>query len=718
MASKTSTTETAKDSYTEELKVAEQTTLTDAQRFTVWRDGTIVGSKRGDIFFGDAKSGTKYDGGEGDDTLLSSPGAVFFDGGSGSDTADYSGSKEGVTVDLANGRGESGDAKGDTYQSVENVVGTDQDDVLIGNDQNNRLEGGAGDDVFIPGDGPGQSDQIFGGEGFDTIDGSDYSQGIAVDMSQGTLNERWENGDEARRAEFESIEQVIGSDHDDVFANANFYTSFKGGAGNDTFIFDWESTFSFDGGEGVDTLDMSLVSHGYTVDFNTGQVSWLYGGQWTGDIANVEVIVGTDWGNAFVNGSSLQKVYGGTDRDTFFTNDLDFTLYRGGSLDEIDTISFANASGSIGTDADSLISVGGIASRVEQVEKIIGTEFDDEFGGTFHKQVGLGGNDTFTFNQALVDAKAPNGTLSSGDNLVEFDGGEGIDTVNVEGAMFGWLKMDGDSGYMLGQGVRMHDVENLNVTNSDLPIHGNQTDNTFILYNHTFGVANGETFIEAVNSYGDSSAEVFGEAGNDTVEMHYARNGGLTGPQSLEFDGGEGFDTLSYAGTNWSLMSPYDPTDPEANWASGLEFDVENGTVQERRVGDMGEIHTFQNVEAFQGSQIADRFVDGEGSQTYKGVAFAGDAVLTDEQAAALNQDTFVFSNAFSASGDVDTILDFAAGEDLLDLSATNRDSWAEILDGNWEQVGNDTVLDLGSGHDLVLKDVQFSSLTDADFIF
>lgn len=77
-----------------------------------------------------------------------------------------------------------------------------------------------------------------------------------------------------------------------------------------------------------------------------------------------------------------------------------------------------------------------------------------------------------------------------------------------------------------------------------------------------------------------------------------------------------------------------------------------------------------------------------------------------------------MFSNDASDFGDEDSILNFTAGEDRIDLSGTNRDSWDEILDGNWEQVGNDTVPDIGFGHDLVLKDVQFPNPSDTDFIF
>lgn len=114
--------------------------------------------------------------------------------------------------------------------------------------------------------------------------------------------------------------------------------------------------------------------------------------------------------------------------------------------------------------------------------------------------------------------------------------------------------------------------------------------------------------------------------------------------------------------------------------------------------------------------QASDRFIDGEGSRSYEGVNL--NYSLNDQADQWLAQDTFMFSNQNSDPGDMDTIVDFNTGEDLIDLSGTIRDSWAEILDGNWELVGNDTVLNIGNGHDLVLQDVQFSSLSDTEFIF
>ncbi|MGB7205248.1 MAG: calcium-binding protein, partial [Anderseniella sp.] len=60
-----------------------------------------------------------------------------------------------MTVNLATGQGFGGDAQGDTYTSIESVYGSAYNDVLIasstgsllmGNDGDDQLSGGAGHD--------------------------------------------------------------------------------------------------------------------------------------------------------------------------------------------------------------------------------------------------------------------------------------------------------------------------------------------------------------------------------------------------------------------------------------------------------------------------------------------------------------------------------------------------------------------------------------------
>ncbi len=72
-------------------------------------------------------------GGSGNDTLIGGAGADALNGGSGFDIASYAGASVGVTASLANTGINTQQAAGDTYTSIEGLIGTTHWDVLVGN---------------------------------------------------------------------------------------------------------------------------------------------------------------------------------------------------------------------------------------------------------------------------------------------------------------------------------------------------------------------------------------------------------------------------------------------------------------------------------------------------------------------------------------------------------------------------------------------------------
>jgi Ca2+-binding RTX toxin-like protein len=101
----------------------------------------------------------------GNDTLKGGGGADALNGGSGADTASYSTSTAGIVASLAAGEGSFGDAEGDTYASIENLVGSAYADVLLGDGGDNHLSGLSGNDFL---DGGYGDDTTLGGTGSDT----------------------------------------------------------------------------------------------------------------------------------------------------------------------------------------------------------------------------------------------------------------------------------------------------------------------------------------------------------------------------------------------------------------------------------------------------------------------------------------------------------------------------------------------------------------------
>ena len=108
----------------------------------------------------------EQDPGDTGQSFSGSANADVFHGSTGSDSADYSGSDEGVDIDLATGTAAGGFAQGDTLLSIERVTGSNYGDHLTGNDRDNFLSGGDGDDVIVSGAG---FDYLDAGNGNDQI---------------------------------------------------------------------------------------------------------------------------------------------------------------------------------------------------------------------------------------------------------------------------------------------------------------------------------------------------------------------------------------------------------------------------------------------------------------------------------------------------------------------------------------------------------------------
>ena len=130
----------------------------------------VFGSAHDDTLLGDAgpnflASGQGEDvlqGRAGDDGLAGSSGDDRLDGEEGTDTV-YAGTTTSVTVDLAAGTTSGGDGN-DLLTGIENAVGGLANDMLLGDDGPNHLEGYFGDDTL---DGRAGDDSLDGNDGTD-----------------------------------------------------------------------------------------------------------------------------------------------------------------------------------------------------------------------------------------------------------------------------------------------------------------------------------------------------------------------------------------------------------------------------------------------------------------------------------------------------------------------------------------------------------------------
>jgi Ca2+-binding RTX toxin-like protein len=177
---------------------------------------TLTGNDAKNSILGQAGDDILYGMG-GDDWLVGGAGADLIDGGDGRDWAVYSGSSQGVNINLALNAAQGGDAQGDTFNSVEMVFGSNHDDTLVGDAGNNVLQGAAGNDL------------LDGGAGRDSTAYYSSPGDVVVDLAAGTASDGYGGTDTLLN--FEDISgSNLGNDrlYGDAYAN-----SISGNGGND-----------------------------------------------------------------------------------------------------------------------------------------------------------------------------------------------------------------------------------------------------------------------------------------------------------------------------------------------------------------------------------------------------------------------------------------------------------------------------------------------------
>ena len=234
-------------------------------------------------------------GGAADETFEGLMGADWFDGGGGMNTISFADDDAGVTVRLSGWVGTSGsklpaaqgsalDGSGsiDQFANVQAVEGSNFNDLIVGDANDNFLEGRGGNDT------------IDGGAGSDWVVYAHAMRSVTVDLSAYRASDDGEGlgdaapGDAVESDTLISIENVRGgwaADRITGNSDANFL---EGGAGNDTI----------DGGGGIDTAVFN-ITRGSSTLFAIG-ASWTVSASTDGTdtLTNIERLKFSDGGRA------------------------------------------------------------------------------------------------------------------------------------------------------------------------------------------------------------------------------------------------------------------------------------------------------------------------------------------------------------------------------------------------------------------------------------
>jgi Ca2+-binding RTX toxin-like protein len=256
-------------------------------------DDTIYSSYGDDVVYG----------GDGDDYLYAGEGYDFYDGGDGSDTIYLSTTttlptepRESTTdavIDLVSETISWGGVfANETLKNIENVVGTRGNDLIIGNDEDNRLNGSYGDDV------------VYGGLGNDRIDDHD--------------------GDN---------ELYGGAGDDSIHGLSAGVDKIFGGIGDDS-LFISEGNDVVDGGEGSDTIDISRRGYINAIDLSAGTTGE---GENIATLTSIENAVGNNLNNVITGSGEANILDGGYGADIIDARDGD-DIVIGGSGDDTLTL--------------------------------------------------------------------------------------------------------------------------------------------------------------------------------------------------------------------------------------------------------------------------------------------------------------------------------------------------------------------------------------------
>ena len=540
-----------------------------------------------DLLYGEDGDDSLY-GGSGNDTLVGGPGNDLLDGEAGIDAASYVGAPTSVfanisSVDRTVGGNtvNSGKATGwgtDTLSNIENLIGSDHDDTLIGSTDINRLEGGKGNDYLEGGIG---ADTLDGGEGSDTASYATAANAVAVNLSVGKGTQG-----EASNDVLISIENLLGSNHNDTLTGDAGPNKIEGGGGND-WLDGRGSTVTggdtLDGGAGVDTVSYAwLPSGGVTVNLAASGTNATLPGAYLADtLLNIENLVGSNGNDSLFGNDQDNSLVGGAGNDTLYGGAGKNTLDGGAGNDTVTYASTGIAVGASGVDASLRAGTGSWDSgnntdSFTSIENLIGSDGHDTLSGNTAANHLEGGKS----DDLLIG-------YGGGDRL---DGGDGNDTASYRwvsdgaGVVINLATTGGENATLIGAAKNdtLIGIENLIGSNYADTLQGDN-------FNNRLDGGGGDDYLE-----GRGGNDILdGGAGNNTASYEHA----IANTQAYGM-------AVNLRTTNFTL-----PTSPALDIGTGKTGWGASDTLAARTSSGEDGVDTLINIQNLVGSQYKDLLI-------------------------------------------------------------------------------------------------------------
>lgn len=507
------------------------------------------------------------------------------------------------------------------------LVGTAGDDVIRGFTGNDSIDAGDGDDLILPGSG---NNTIDGGFGIDRVDFFNLAEGMIANLLTGTILGTM-SGDTSTVV---NVENLYGSNFDDVLTGDDGHNLIVGRDGNDTIVGNGGDD-TLRGNSGIDTLDYTASTDGVTVNLVNGSARFVSISQGFDSVFGFEILLGSDFADILTSSYDGEEIYGnaGDDalegrsgNDTFYGGDDD-DLLRGRDGDDIlfggsgnDLILDGDGTDTVDAgDGDDRVIVGsgdgaydgGAGSDLlDFSSQSIALDVDLRDGSV--RDTGLGMQSFVGFEEVRASSGGGRYFGTSGDNILR--GNVGDDRLLGVAGNDIILGAAGDDTILPGIGLDIvnggsgkdivsYEFQTDGLTLSLTTNTGFDTAMTGLIddsYSAVEGLIGGEgdDFVEGDDGdniiggwYGTN--EVYGYGGNDTIILGQNANvNDASGTQIV--DGGDGIDLADYS---WMIARPFEITI------------AASGTIITRERESNVLIEEIDNVESVRGSRGVDGII-------------------------------------------------------------------------------------------------------------